>query len=476
MSLSQSAHETSPSNTASTQEQLDALSHATTQERAGLNNDVTNQFSGVPQMAVKYLTVNCKQPEHLSVALNILREALKQNPSLLEDEFEAEMELDDCLHQAEIIALNTAIETEQNEGDELDANIESLKSRITGNLKGADKAGQIMQLISDVSLADGFEEAERTAALKHLTQISNTLKQLLTAFTDPVKQGTFQQIVNFSAIDLGNSSISQTFTPILKQVEMSGVFTDIDKRRLHIIVTGSEVQDVLSEKTEDGDYVHTETNKRPIRTGVEGYTEPSGRQIIEAKAGQHTVTKDVSGWSGEDVGLLVELMHYWNVTESNGTTGFVENIYQVDFSILDSGGAFDPLTVKKFQQIISHMTGGFAGYDGDMENFEEKQTLIQNQSRLLSETQTAFGWENDQAGTSRVLKRLGVWSEDSHPNMDVIKSFGDYTQRYFASGSSSQIDLIDYLHEQNPEQVKPLTDMERETMSLEIEVLKTNRA
>jgi len=117
-----------------------------------------------------------------------------------------------------------------------------------------------------------------------------------------------------------------------------------------------------------------------------------------------------------------------------------------------------------------------AGYDGDIENFEEKQTLIQNQSRLLSETQTAFGWENDQAGTGRVLKRLGLWNEDGHPNMDVIKSFGNYTQRHYASGSTSQVDLVDYLHKQNPEHVKPLTDIERETTSLEFEVLKTNQA
>ena len=427
-------------------------------------------------MAVKYLAVNCKQPEHLPIALNVLRETLQQNPSLLNDEFAAEMELDDCLHQAGIITLDTAIETEQSEGKKLDTNIDDLKNRITGKLTGTDKAGQIMQLISDVKVADGFEEVERATALKHLTEIANTLQQMSVAFTDPVKQEAFQQIISSSAIDLGASSFSETFTPILKHVEMSGVFTDVDKRRLHMIVTGSEVQDVLSEKTKDGEYIHTEKNKRSIRSGVEGYTEPSGRQIIEAKAGQHIVTKDVSGWSGEDVGLLVELMHYWNVTESNGTTGFVENIYQVDFSILDGGGAFDPITVKKFQQIISHMTGGFAGYDGDIENFEERQQLIQNQSRLLSETQTAFGWENDQAGTSRVLKRLGIWNEDGHPNMDVIKSFGDYTQRYYASGSPSQGGLIDYLHKQNPEHVKTLTDIERETMSLEFEVLETNRA
>jgi len=75
--------------------------------------------------------------------------------------------------------------------------------------------------------------------------------------------------------------------------------------------------------------------------------------IIEpTKVGNHpAVTKDVSGWSGEDIGLLIQVMHYWNMTESYGTTGFVENIYKIDFSILDSGEVFDPLTVNRFRQV-----------------------------------------------------------------------------------------------------------------------------
>jgi len=67
MSLSQPAHETSPANNVSEQEQLEQLSRATTHERAGLYDDVTSQLSDVPQKAVEYLAVNCKQPEHLPI-------------------------------------------------------------------------------------------------------------------------------------------------------------------------------------------------------------------------------------------------------------------------------------------------------------------------------------------------------------------------------------------------------------------------
>ena len=153
---------------------------------------------------------------------------------------------------------------------------------------------------------------------------------------------------------------------------------------------------------------------------------------------------------------MVEVMHYWHTTESFGTTGFVENIYKIDFSVLDNGGAFDPLTVNRFRQVISHMTGGFAGYDGDIENFEYQQRLLQNQSRLLSDTQTAFGWENSQAGTTKVLQRLGLENADGKPNLEVIAAFGGYTQENYAKGQSDQLGVADYLHRLYPQFVTPL--------------------
>ncbi len=482
MSFSETAHELQPLSANSQKEQRECVQTDCQAERVALNVDVTEQWSDLPKTAVEYLTVNCAQPEHLPIAMNNVRALLEADPMALDDPDLAEFELDECLAQAEIAALDTGLAQDV----ETIADTKTERAKVKQETDVLSK--EIDQIYVDAAQAGGgvnnILKNARKALKSHpqlqtleaqeiafgkINQVEAMLAEMRGVFSDPEGQAAFEQILETSAINLAADNLGKTFAPVLAQVEASDVISFEDKSRLRMIVTGSDVQDVLSEKSEDGDYVHNKQNKRQIRTGVEGYTEPSGRQVIEAKAGDHIVTRDVSGWSGEDVGLLVELTHYWNVTESNGTTGFVENIYQVDFSVLDSGGAFDPLTVKKFQQIISHMTGGFAGYDGDMENFEEKQQLIQNQSRLLSDTQTAFGWENNQAGTSKVLKRLGIWNEEGHPNMDVIKSFGDYTQRYYAAGTPNQADLVDYLHQQNPEQVQPLTTQERKTMSLDLE-------
>ena len=489
MSFSETARKQDVPKAVLTNEQLEAQSQNVMRERVALNNDVANQFPDVPKSAVEYLAVNCQLPKHLPIAIGNVQELLAKDSTALDDPDLAEFELDECLAQAEIAALDSGLQkdtetiTKQNREEEkvdtvidvLSNENEKLNEEIDAiYLEAARTGGGVDNIIKNTRAALENHGQLQTPEAKEIAfakinQVEVMLAEMKGVFTDPAGQAAFEQILATSSINFTADNLGQSFAPVLAQVEASDAISQMDKTRLRMIVTGSEVQDVLNERSQDGQYVHNEKNKRQIRSGVEGYTEPSGRQIIEAKAGDHIVTKDVSGWSGEDVGLLVELMHYWNVTESNGTTGFVENIYQVDFSVLDSGGAFDPLTVKKFQQIISHMTGGFAGYDGDMENFEEKQQLIQNQSRLLSDTQTAFGWENNQAGTSKVLKRLGVWNEDGHPNMDVIKSFGDYTQRYYASGSPNQSDLVAYLHQQNPEQVKPLTDVEHETMSLDFE-------
>ena len=204
----------------------------------------------------------------------------------------------------------------------------------------------------------------------------------------------------------------------------------------------------------------TEDNKREFRKGVSGYVEGHGRQMIEARAGDHIVTKDVTGWSGEDVGFLIEATHMWNMYDSFGVTGFIEDVYKIDFSILGDGNAFDPIQITHLRQVLSHLTGGFEGYDGDIAHLTEHKTLIQNQSRLLSETQTALGFENDRSGTTKVLRRIGLEDEKGNPNMEVIKSFGDYTKEHYGTGALDQLRLVKHLNRLHPELVKPLSEAE----------------
>jgi len=298
-------------------------------------------------------------------------------------------------------------------------------------------------------------------------QIEATLASMSAVFTDPASRSEFDRIISATSFDLGAADMATTFTPILEQIDTSETFTLEQKFKLREIVTGSDAQHSLAETITDknGNTIprFTETNKREFRQGVAGYVEGNGRQMIEARAGGRMVTKDVSGWSSENVGLLIEATHMWNMYDSFGVTGFIEDVYKIDFSILGAGNAFDPIQITHLRQVLSHLTGSFEGYDGDIVNLSEHKTLIQNQSRLLSETQTALGFENDRSGTTKILRRLGLEDEKGNPNLEVIKSFGDYTREQYGDGAPGQLLLVDYLHHLHPELVKPLLEAEKAT-------------
>ncbi len=440
------------------QEKSDAL-EASTQERVSLSDSVDTSLLSLPEHAQDYLRDKCNSSLHLSMAAHEAAKLLITDPAILDDPDFAEFELDTCIENTEIAAKTEELE-------KIDTTTEVLTKLNEVAREEFEKGGSIDTKLERIEAqVSKFDKAE--IALKQITQFRKTLADLRSVIEDPQEQAAFEAMLASVPIDLGANDLNTMFSPVLAEIDKSEAFSAETKTRLRDVVTGSDVQDVLSEKNADGVFSNTEDNKREFRSGVSGYAEPSGRQIIEARSGDHIVTKDVTGWSGEDIGLMVEVMHYWHTTESFGTTGFVENIYKIDFSVLDSGGAFDPLTVNRFRQVISHMTGGFAGYDGDIENFEHQQTLIQNQSRLFSETQTTFGWENNQAGTTKVLKRLGLENADGHPNLEVIAAFGDYTQENYASGHSDQLGLVDYLHRLYPQFVDPVSEAERENQNLD---------
>jgi len=428
------------------------------QEQVSLHETIDTSFLSLPEHAQSYLRENCQSATHMSLAAREAALLLAENPNILDDTFEAEMELDDCIEKSEIAALDEKIEEGRTANEVLSNEFQQMAR------EEFERGGNIDDKLKRIEVAFSDEEV----ALKQIAIFRKTLMDLRGTIEDPQEQAAFEAILASAPIDLAASDVGTMFAPVLGEIDKSDAFSTETKTRLRNIVTGTDVQDTLAKKNADGSFANTEDNKREIRAGVSGYAEPSGRQIIEARSGDHIVTKDVTGWSGEDVGLLVEVMHYWNMTESFGTTGFVENIYKIDFSLLDGGGAFDPLTVNRFRQVISHMTGGFKGYDGDIENFEHQQRLIQNQSRLLSDTQTAFGWENNQSGTTQVLQRLGLENADGHPNLEVIAAFGDYTQENYATGQSDQLGVVDYLTRLYPQYVAPITETERNDHRLDV--------
>jgi len=435
------------------------------EERVVLCEVIENQWPDVPPEAVRYLANNCPKPELMSPVIAELQLLLADDPNVLSDPNIMALLIDDCIFE---VSQQKANEVEHFEADVLisDKTTNAALTEIntqTASLKGRAKLTAARNYLDNLDIT----ETVRSELMEHFDQIETTLTSMSSIFTDVESQTEFERIVSTASFDLGASDIATAFEPILKQVETSDKFTVEQKFKLREIVTGSDAQNSLAETITDGNGRDvprfTKNNKREFRKGVSGYVEGHGRQMIEARAGDRMVTKDVTGWSGEDVGFLIEATHMWNMYDSFGVTGFVEDVYKVDFSILGDGNAFDPIQITHLRQVLSLLTGSFEGYDGDIANLSEHKTLIQNQSRLLSETQTALGLENNRSSTTKVLCRLGLEDEKGKPNMEVIKSFGDYTKQYYGNGVPDQLQLVKYLHHLHPDLVKPLSEAEKAT-------------
>ncbi len=66
--------------------------------------------------------------------------------------------------------------------------LEELRERVTGNLTGADKAGQLAKLIAQVEAHPDFPEAERATTLKRLRDITDRLSKMTGMFADKAAQ------------------------------------------------------------------------------------------------------------------------------------------------------------------------------------------------------------------------------------------------------------------------------------------------
>jgi len=443
---------------------------AINQERCDHCKALENQWPNIPPEAIHCLAQNCPTPELMSLALTELQRVGTKNPEMLSDPDLIQIVVSD--------SVSIARQKLANEGEQIVAEFNDEKTTTkalllkinyeTSHLKGRAKLDAAIAYLDSPDIP----QTVREELSSRFNRIGKTLDEMSAVFTDEASQAAFQSIVNTASFDLGAPNMATTFAPVLEQVETSASFSDDQKIRLRQIVTGSDAQDVLRETISDENGItrprYSQKHQRELRQGVSGYVEGHNRQMIEARAGSHIVTKDVTGWSGEDVGFLIEATHMWNMYDSFGVTGFIEDVYKIDFSILGDGNAFDPIQIMHLRQVLSFLTGSFEGYDGDIANLTEHKTLIQNQSRLMSDMQTAFGWENDRSGTTRTLRRLGLEDKDGHPDMDIIKAFGDYTREHYATGAVNQAGLTDYLHKYFPNKVRPLSDAKRASVNFKV--------
>jgi hypothetical protein len=311
-------------------EQVEAVKNNTQQELVGLNQEVL--WGNIPDVAKQYLEQKC-EPEALPRALNYLRNTKAEEFGGIGNIPEAfwPMVLDGCIQYAnensEIAAIDNKIETEKVTGQQLDTTnvvlseeneglnekTTALTKRITGNLTGENKAGQLTELMADVE-ASAFTTLEKQVALKHLSMIAATLNQMTAMVTDPEEAKAFNTIIANSSLDLSGATNSAVFSDVMAQVNASEDISDPTKAAISQKLgiewhnmkanTGGDINDIFNKgygvesyQDENGDIKtrNLPINKQkriPIGKGQEiGIDETGGRAIwVETAVGKYSAS------------------------------------------------------------------------------------------------------------------------------------------------------------------------------------------
>lgn len=450
---------------AAAQERQDALS-----PKIALQNEVLGQWPNIPTIAVDYLAKHCTSPKQFREALTNAQDMVAINPQVFAvPENVLPIILKTCISSIENTALasqesilgvdNAArserIETKISDNAALDDEIDQgrttvivLREKVYGNLTGDDKAGQLAALIQQVRTEPNFPKEERETALKQLGMIATALAEMSNVFTDDVKRSAFEQIVSSADIDLGAATLGETFAPVLAQVEAAGIFTETDKRRLRLIVTGSQAQDTLTETMTDENGkvipVWPEDNPLQVRPGVSMYADGNQRQYLKAEYNGHITEIDTTGLKGETVGKYLEALSFVHDMESFGGTGILQSVYKIDFNLFGDEG-FDMAKIDQILNIMGKLFGGLEHADGDIARAGQRQGYIRFLVRLLNKRGTAMGYEESQADTNEVISELQLHNPDGTPNWKQIEKLGQFAQRTYLSGDAEYKDLREFL-------------------------------
>jgi hypothetical protein len=258
----------------------------------------------------------------------------------------------------------------------------------------------------------------------------------------PGKSGVMTRILDQSNIDLAASSPVQVFAGVLAEADSSTELSDDEKAQIRRVLgqsegdfqTGSDARNIARSKEQILDpktgevigekYLHdspdTMAEPRPnLGTYMDGE-----RMMLATKDG--LITRDVTGWSGEDIGLLAEALELHSFAEGAGITGMVETIGNIHFNVLHNA-TFDRAKLIETRQVMSALVGMGEGYDGDVFDPREKALLMKAQMRVLSETHETLAWNNDEAGSAKIMEDMGL-KTDGQPNFDVLRAFGAYMQ------------------------------------------------
>jgi len=410
-------------------------------EQCELDHEVLEQSAILPPDAVRFLVQGVRQPEHLTFAIKQAESELVDNPTILSDPDIRDAVLTDCIETA-------AIECQRNREKSADVEnkretVANLKAKISGNLSGPDKAGQLSQLIQAVKDSADFSKAEREATLKHLTQITAQLSQIRQVAATPGETTAINQIMAIAPLNLGAGSNFEVFGDVLAQVDGSEDLSESTKQNVHklfeipTVETGGDVKSVL----DNGRGVDTsghrlavdEAHKIRIAPNNYVYEEPDGRRTYEINLpdGRNLKTHFPPGSSDQHTGDLGIVMGNLYAAEA---LGLAEPIFQRGWKITHGGTIDihydDIIKAKRLNEIFM---GGTAGHDNRLMNASDINRLKHDYQAFSRQGDLATG-DNDPQRQREDFQELGIIMPDGAINWNQLERAALYLQTKTSQG------------------------------------------
>lgn len=438
--------------------ELDAAISGSIGAREALRGEVAAEaYPSIPEHAVRFLESRCTA-EQLPFAL---QEAAQLDPALLEDPVVAEFELEDCISAAEIAARTERVEQRQDEnatqrqeladaqaeGEQLDTTINGLRERISGNLTGDNKLGQLDQLLADVRGAEGFSAAERTAALRQLQMIRSTLVSMGQVVTNPQERAAFEQILSVSSLNLGESGNYAVFSDVMARIDASDAISEETKIRLRVEALGippfrdsSELLGTLEQvRVNDGRFRNADGQvvEFNARNGV-----PVGRYTVYPDpndGSEYVATTTVGGRTltlpfdaNDDPSLLDEQMSAVMVAQVLANRDLqAANQFVLGGDGLSAQG-IGRIRLDEFQVArAERLYGAFMGFGTELRTgFPRQSDLVEFERRLQATHIDGDAKTNDNTGRGDLSWReIGLIDEYGNVDMNKVEEVGAYVNQ-----------------------------------------------
>lgn len=421
----------------------------------------------------KYLEMAELHPEIGEYPVEQLLPSLVQNAaekaSLAQDNSEIAAKKQQREVNTETIAeIDTATETEQETGEQLDTTIDVLSE--LGNFY-AGKPDQLKFIYDDIAsnerpdpqnpdgknISLGLTEETRAELLGKLSPFIE-MQKMAQSPEDQAIISAKMNAIDFSA-GIPNAMLFIE-SEILADESLSESYRDDVAAKFNLanprIKTGGQVDQTLDATDENGKPAYTEANPVALGKDSVGYVKADGERVVAVDTGDGRRREIPLGNESDHViGLKVSLAKIWGRNEWDGQTDFFGESVDIETDILSQT---DPQKLTKIQNTLNAILGGNRGYDAVIVQDHEIDFIGWFNQHISTKGDAAIGdFDKNTAVENRTNIGLHPNGNPNEIDYEVLRAAANYTKGEFGGGEPNYFGLQRHLHDLFPEKDIPLT-------------------